>query len=232
MSFSDFSPVDNPAPVALRSPAGQTINALSGGLIRQGLVILTTILGVWVTLPWLAPVFAKLGWWGAANAIYTAYIFFCHQLPERAASLFGYQVAWCYRNAALYTALFLTGVLYLTLGRAGRGPRWFREGISWRVLVLCTLPILLDGLSHMFGLRTDNAWFDALTGGRFGDFSVGDTAGTLNWWLRILTGGLFGAAAAVFFYPRIQRVLDEETARMRSGYPAAPPAGVETTPVA
>ena len=67
------------------------------------------MLGVWVTLPWLAPVFAKLGWWDAANAIYTTYIFFCHQLPERAGSLFGYQVAWCWRNTAIYTSMFLAG---------------------------------------------------------------------------------------------------------------------------
>ena len=53
----------------------------------------------------------------------------------------------------------------------------------------------MDGLIHMFGLRTDNAWFDTLTGGVFGSFSVGDTVGTLNWWLRIVTGILFGVAA-------------------------------------
>ncbi|MDQ6693773.1 MAG: hypothetical protein M3014_05035 [Chloroflexota bacterium] len=29
--------------------------------------------GLFVGLPWLAPVFAALGWWGLANPIYTAY---------------------------------------------------------------------------------------------------------------------------------------------------------------
>lgn len=30
-------------------------------------------LGIYVGLPWLAPIFAALGWWGLADPIYTAY---------------------------------------------------------------------------------------------------------------------------------------------------------------
>jgi uncharacterized membrane protein len=205
-----------PAPIRL-------INTFANGMVRNFLAILTAIFGVWVLLPWLAPVFARLGWWGPANAIYTVYIFFCHQLPERAAILFGYQVAWCWRNTALYTSMFLVGMLCLTLGQSGRGPAILRRGISWQVLVLCTIPIALDGFSHMFGLRVDNAWFDALTGGAFHAFTVGDQMGTLNWWLRILTGGLFGAAVALFGYPLLARTLREES-RYWQGGPSLPPA--------
>jgi uncharacterized membrane protein len=208
-----------PAPIRL-------INTFANGMVRHFLAIITAIFGVWVLLPWLAPVFARLGWWGPANAIYSVYIFFCHQLPERAANLFGYQVAWCWRNTALYTSMFLVGMLCLTLGQSGRGPAILRQGISWQVLVLCTIPIALDGFSHMFGLRVDNAWFDALTGGAFHAFTVGDQAGTLNWWLRILTGGLFGAAVALFGYPLLARTLREES-RYWQGGPSLPlpPAG-------
>lgn len=208
-----------PAPIRL-------INTFAGGLVRNFLGVLTAILGVWVLLPWLAPVFAKLGWWGPADAIYTVYIFFCHQLPERAASLFGYQVAWCWRNTALYTSLFAVGLLCVALGQGGRGPQILRRGISWQVLVLCSIPIALDGFSHMFGLRVDNAWFDALTGSAFHAFAVGDQAGTLNWWLRVLTGGLFGTAVALFGYPVMGRMLREES-RYWQGGPSLPlpPAG-------
>jgi uncharacterized membrane protein len=205
-----------PAPLRL-------INTFANGMVRNFLGVLTAILGVWVLLPWLAPVFAKLGWWGPANGIYTVYIFFCHQLPERAAILFGYQVAWCWRNTALYTSIFVVGLLCLTLGQAGRGPGILRRGISWQVLVLCSIPIALDGFSHMLGLRVDNAWFDALTGGAFHAFTVGDQMGTLNWWLRILTGGLFGAAVALFGYPLLARTLREES-RYWQGGPSLPPA--------
>jgi uncharacterized membrane protein len=198
-------------------PPLRALNSMSNGAVRNALGLLSGLLGVWVTLPWLAPVFAKLGWWTLADAIYTVYIFFCHQLPERAGSLFGYQVAWCWRNTTIYTTMFLAGVLYLWIGRRGYGPRWFREGISWRMLFLCSLPLTVDGFSHMFGLRTDNAWFDSLTGGVFGSFSVGDQIGTLNWWLRVLTGALFGVAAVAFAYPWMDRTLAEERAAWTDG---------------
>jgi uncharacterized membrane protein len=211
--------VPPPAPV-------RALNALGSGLTRHWLTVLTTLLGVWVTLPWLAPVFAKLGWWGAADAIYTTYIFFCHHLPERAGNLFGYQVAWCYRNSAIYTSMFVTAVLFLSFGRHGTGPRALRQGITWKVLLLCLLPGLIDGLTHMAGLRVDNAWFDLLTGGRFGDFSVGDSAGTLNWWLRVTTGALAGTAAVLFAFPWMHRTLAEEQAYWGPTplYPAPPAA--------
>lgn len=46
-------------------------------------------LGLIVILPFLAPVFMKIGWNGAGKAIYFIYSFMCHQLPERSYFLFG-----------------------------------------------------------------------------------------------------------------------------------------------
>ncbi|OGO67071.1 MAG: hypothetical protein A2Z37_16970 [Chloroflexi bacterium RBG_19FT_COMBO_62_14] len=45
--------------------------------------------GLWVGLPWLAPVFMQLGWIGPARAIYFIYSLQCHQLPQRSFFLFG-----------------------------------------------------------------------------------------------------------------------------------------------
>ncbi len=47
------------------------------------------ISGLWVGIPWLAPIFMQVGWTGAAEAIYFVYSFQCHQLPERSFFLFG-----------------------------------------------------------------------------------------------------------------------------------------------
>ena len=47
------------------------------------------IYGLWVFTPWLAPIFMKLGWTSAGDAVYFIYSFFCHQLPERSFFLFG-----------------------------------------------------------------------------------------------------------------------------------------------
>jgi hypothetical protein len=38
--------------------------------------------GIWILLPWLAPVFMHIGGTGAGKAIYFIYSFFCHQLPN------------------------------------------------------------------------------------------------------------------------------------------------------
>jgi uncharacterized membrane protein len=50
---------------------------------------LLAIYGIWVFIPFLAPVFMHIGWTGAGKAIYLIYSFFCHQLPERSFFFFG-----------------------------------------------------------------------------------------------------------------------------------------------
>ena len=50
------------------------------------------VYGLWVFLPYLAPVFMYIGWTGAGKAIYFVYSFFCHQLPERSFFLFGQKI--------------------------------------------------------------------------------------------------------------------------------------------
>lgn len=47
------------------------------------------VYGVWVFLPFLAPVLMQFGWTGAGRAVYLFYSFFCHQLPERSFFWFG-----------------------------------------------------------------------------------------------------------------------------------------------
>ena len=47
------------------------------------------VYGTWVILPFLAPIFMKLGWTNSAKALYGTYSVFCHQLPQRSLFLFG-----------------------------------------------------------------------------------------------------------------------------------------------
>lgn len=48
--------------------------------------------GLFVWLPWLAPLAMHIGWVGLGKAIYLGYAFVCHQLPERSFFLFGLKV--------------------------------------------------------------------------------------------------------------------------------------------
>lgn len=75
----------NPTPFARR---------LGPWLRAHWVLVLTTLIGVYVGLPWLAPVFMKLGWTGPASVIYLLYSTQCHQLPERSFFLFGPKAMW------------------------------------------------------------------------------------------------------------------------------------------
>lgn len=167
-------------------------------------------LGIFVGLPWLAPVFAALGWWDLANPIYTAYALTCHQLPERAGTVFGYQVAFCYRNTAIYAGVLVAGLLFgLARDRNVSGLQWLRRPLRWYWFVLMLVPLLVDGVTHMFGLR-DMLSMDMDTS--FGSFYIGSQAFSLNWWLRIITGGLAGLAVAWFAFPRMNEAAAESQA--------------------
>lgn len=56
------------------------------------LPFILTVLGTFVVLPFLAPIFMHLGWEIPARVIYFIYSFLCHQLPERSLYLFGPQM--------------------------------------------------------------------------------------------------------------------------------------------
>jgi len=78
---------------AERSPASnaltRTLDRLGQGLLRHWLLFVGLTLGIWTSLPWLAPIFMRLGWERPARLIYAVYSLFCHQLPERSWFLFG-----------------------------------------------------------------------------------------------------------------------------------------------
>lgn len=58
-------------------------------LIQNWIWVFTIIWSILVGLPFLAPVFMKIGMIKSANIIYSMYSFLCHQLPQRSFFLFG-----------------------------------------------------------------------------------------------------------------------------------------------
>ena len=60
-------------------------------LSQKWLLVFSGVYGLYVGLPFLAPLFMKIGWEGGANAIYFFYTFLCHQLPQRSLFMFGSQ---------------------------------------------------------------------------------------------------------------------------------------------
>ena len=63
-------------------------------LAKHWFLVFLTLYGLWIWVPFLAPIFMRLGWDIPGKAIYTTYSFFCHQLPERSYFFFGSQVSY------------------------------------------------------------------------------------------------------------------------------------------
>lgn len=63
-------------------------NRMVHWLSRHWLLTFNLLFGLIIGLPWLAPIFMKLGWDSFGRALYSLYSLECHQLPERSYFLF------------------------------------------------------------------------------------------------------------------------------------------------
>lgn len=149
-------------------------DAPASWLARNWFFVFMVVYGLWVWMPFLAPLFMRLGWDGPANAIYFVYAFFCHQLPERSYFLFGpklnyslaeIQAAWMDTINPLLLRKF-TGTATMgwkvawsdrmisfyggvwLFGLLWRPLRRRLKSLPWWGLVLFLLPMALDGGTH------------------------------------------------------------------------------------
>jgi uncharacterized membrane protein len=166
--------------------------------LRHWLLTLNAALGVFLAGALAAPVLAAVGWAAAADAVYAAYHFTCHQWAFRSFFFFGQQpiysqqslaaqgidpfgfvgnptlgwkMAFCERDLAIYVGLFVVGLLY------ARQRDLKPSGLLlYGVLIL---PMAVDGFTQLFGWRES------------------------TWELRVVTGLLFGLASAWLVLPRL-----------------------------
>ena len=142
---------------------------------KHWLAVFNIAWGVFVIMPFLAPVFMQIGATGLGNGVYFFYQFFCHQLPERSFFLFGPQPMYPLSEITTVTQSVDPLVLRTFVG----GPEWgwkvaysdrmvsmyggfwiaslafglLRRRIRplpiWGFLLFC-LPMALDGFTHLF----------------------------------------------------------------------------------
>lgn len=244
MSLSNLNTKTAPAsPTAQPGPAWAA--RINNGFAQHWLLTFNTAWGIFVTLPWLAPLLMAMGWAWPGRAIYFIYSFFCHQLPERSWFLFGpafsytpaqiaqawdltlpeisnelirrqfagtpelgWKIAWSDRMVALFTSIFLFGLLYALLRQQGA----HLKGIPTRLALLFILPLAVDGTTHLINdvlwldFRDANQWAVMLTGGIFpANFYTGDLFVSLNSILRVASGFLFGLGIVGFLWPLMDR---------------------------
>jgi uncharacterized membrane protein len=166
---------------------------------RHWLALLNTLVFLYGGLPWLSPLLYHIGYPQLGHGLFALYSPFCHQNPARSFAWLGYQVAFCHREAAMYTALFVGGLLFALVRH-----RWNVPPIRLRTVGYLLLPMMLDGTTHLVN--------DLLPGVllRSADHSIG----SLNWWLRMSTGLLFAVAMVLGFYTRLEQTMDVDANHM------------------
>ena len=171
-------------------------------LAKHWLFLANLTWGLYVGLPILAPILMLTGHVWLGNVIHTAYKVACHQIPWRSFFIggsqivytyeelialvgpaltlryfgdatIGYKVALCQRDVATYGTILLAGLVFgLVRRRLKPLPIW--------AFVLSLVPMAIDGITQLFGLRES------------------------TWQLRIITGALFGLASIWLAYPYLE----------------------------
>jgi len=138
------------------------------------ITLVGVVLGVYVFLPMLAPIFMAIGWSDVGKAIYFIYSFLCHQLPERSYFLFGskltyslaeIQAAWQNTTNPLILRQFIGNpemgwkvawsdrMVSMYTATWIFGLFWWHlrrlvKPLPWWGLALFLLPMAVDGSSH------------------------------------------------------------------------------------
>lgn len=194
---------------------------------RRWLFTANLLLGLFIGLPYLAPILAHYNHPNWARAIYGLYRLTCHQLAERSYFIFEHQAALCQRCTAIWGAFFAGGLLYI-LVRNRLKPMPFQ----WWILAL--IPAGLDGGTQLVGplYQVLPGWW--LTGFALAlsamliaafilvripywqfylfvlCFPTGmilvqvNGARTSNWQLRTITGVILGLAYAWLVFPMLE----------------------------
>jgi len=123
--------------------------------------VLALFIAIYAGLPFLAPILMAHGYTMPANLIYSVYQMLCHQLPSRSYFVEGYQVAYCERDAAIYTTL-LAATLLFALVRGRLKP------LPWQWYLVLITPMAIDGLTQLTGLRFSTWQLRTVTGVLFG----------------------------------------------------------------
>jgi uncharacterized membrane protein len=160
------------------------------------LLVIGVALGL-VALIFAAPIAQASGHPTLASAIYSAFSFVCHQIPERSFHLAGHKFGVCSRCTGLYSGLALAALAYPLVRSLKQTdtPRLF-----W--LFLAAIPLAID-----FALGYFNIWHN-------------------NHLSRFVTGALLSSVAVFFIIPGLielsstlaQRFRSAENPPLRSGW--------------
>lgn len=115
-------------------------------------------------------------------------------------SQLGYKMAWCERDAAIYTSIFIGGLIFGLL-RSRVRP------LDWRIYLLFVVPMAVDGFWQLF--TSPEVLLPFLP------------AHESDWLLRTITGALFGLASVWLIYPYVEEAMRDIYAQARGQFQRA-----------
>jgi uncharacterized membrane protein len=134
---------------------------LGGFLMSYYAIIIAVILGALLLAAVLSPILSYLGLDVIARPIFYAMHLICAQTPSHSFYIFGHQLCLCERCLAIYSAMFVSTLVFAFSKVRLPGLR------LWQALLL-SVPIALDGFTQMFGLRESTWELRLITGALFG----------------------------------------------------------------
>jgi uncharacterized membrane protein len=190
------------------SPKSRAEHPIKSYLWQHRVGAVVGALSVFLGLAWVAPLLDSLGIRGVYSSIFAAYRLVCVQTPERSPFVGDHQCCLCWRCVAIYGGSLLFGILY-ALGRDGRLPRmqWLTRAVGLKGLIIFSLPMLADGLSHLLGMRAGPMYAYSP------DFWLGWGEWQADWLLRTATALLATVGAVKFLCPRLDKIAETYIAR-------------------
>ena len=134
--------------------------------MKTGFIVYILFLSItsMICLLILMPVILKLnGYIMLSNSVYIVFARVCHQINERSLIIFGSKLAVCARCTGVYIGLMISTLAYPIIKRIDD------DHIPQnKILLLATLPIAIDGLTQLFGVRNSINILRVSTGLLFG----------------------------------------------------------------
>lgn len=134
---------------------------LGGFLMAYYAIIIAVVLGALLLAAVLSPILSYLGLDVIAKPIFYAMHLICAQTPSHSFYIFGHQLCLCERCLAIYSAMFVSALVFAFSKLRLPGLR------LWQALLL-SVPMALDGFTQMFGLRESTWELRLITGALFG----------------------------------------------------------------
>jgi uncharacterized membrane protein len=134
---------------------------LGGFLMSYYAIIIAVVFGALLLAAVLSPILSYLGLDVIAKPIFYAMHLICAQTPSHSFYIFGHQLCLCERCLAIYSAMFVSTLVFAFNKVRLPGLR------LWQALLL-SAPMALDGFTQMFGLRESTWELRLITGALFG----------------------------------------------------------------